>query len=373
MTNKPIHVWDIEIRLFHWLLLFCVAGAWLSIQVGPPALLGVHEVFGFAIGAMLIFRFFWGLSGSRYMRFSSFVRGPGAILNHLKSLLSGKPLRFVGHNPAGGAMIVALLLVLLGVVLSGIATMGGFDKSGPLAPFLTFAQGRQAKEVHEVLTNLLLVLAGLHVAGVLLESLLLKENLIRSMIHGRKEAHPDAIEPPGPPKPDRRALAVVLASLAVAGLGLSILNLSMKPALGVPALAIIPDYVKECGTCHTAHHPSLLPASSWKLVMTGLNDHFDDTATVLEPKRTELENWLVKSADLGWDTKAGQLIPSTLKPEEPLRITQSRFWERKHRKIPDAVFKSKLVGGKSNCLACHVDAVRGGFQRTGIAIPEELE
>jgi cytochrome b len=373
MTNKPIKVWDVEIRLFHWALLFCVAGAWASEELGPPDLLPLHEVFGFSIGVLLIFRFFWGLLGTQHMRFSGFVRGPGAVINHLKSLASGKPLRFIGHNPAGGAMIVALLVVLLGVVLSGIATMGGFDKSGPLAPFLTFAQGRQAKEVHETLVNLLLILAALHVGGILLESLLLKENLIRSMIHGKKEAHDDAIGPAVGEITPRPALAVVISCVVVGALGLTVFNLSMLPAKGVPQVAILPDYVKECGSCHTAHHPSLLPSSAWKELMGNLYDHFGDTATVLEPKRGTIEAWLVKSSELEWDTKAAVRVRATLKPEEPLRITQSGFWQRMHRKIPDAVFKSKLVGGKPNCQSCHVDAVRGGFQRGGIAIPEEIK
>ncbi|MDK9721727.1 MAG: cytochrome b/b6 domain-containing protein [Rhodospirillales bacterium] len=372
MTNKPIHVWDIEIRVFHWLLLASVAGAWLIIQIGPPAWLGLHEALGFAIGALLVFRFFWGLFGSEHMRFSGFVRGPGPVLAHLKSLFSGKPLRFVGHNPAGGAMIVSLLLVLLGVCLSGVATMGGFDKAGPLAPFLTFAQGRQAKEIHETLTNLLLVLAGLHVAGVLLESILLKESLIGSMIHGKKQPHAESLGAAGEPKTPRSAVAVILSSLIVAGLGLTMLNLSLQPALGVPALGIPPIYVKECGSCHTAHHPSLLPSSSWKLIMADLGDHFGDDATLPQDKGREIGDWLVKGADLGWDTKAGQRIPASLKTEEPLRITKSAFWERRHRKIPENVFKTKLVGGKANCQACHVDAVRGGFKRGGIAIPEEI-
>ncbi|MBF0269399.1 MAG: cytochrome b/b6 domain-containing protein [Alphaproteobacteria bacterium] len=373
MTNKPALVWDIEIRIFHWLLLAFVVGAWLTVEVGPPSLLGLHEVLGFGIGAMLVFRLFWGLFGSWHQRFTSFVRGPVTVLSHLKSLLSGKPQRFVGHNPAGGVMIVALLVVLLGVVASGIATMGGFDKAGPLAPYLTFAQGRQAKEIHELLVNILLVLAGLHVAGVILESVLLKENLIRSMIHGRKEAHPAAVVPPGEAPIARPGLAAVLASLVVASLGSTMFYSSLKPALGVPMLGHNPQYVKECGACHTPHHPSLLPSSSWKLVMAGLSDHFGDDASLTEGNRQELESWLVKSSELGWDTKAGQRIPATLKADDPMRITASVFWERRHRKIPEPVFKSKLVGGKANCQACHVDAVRGGFSPLGIAIPEEIK
>lgn len=373
MSNKPVSVWDIEIRVFHWLLAGSVAGAWLSIEFGPPALLGLHEIFGFAVGILLVFRLFWGLLGSTHMRFSSFVRGPVSVIKQLKSLALGKPQRYLGHNPAGGAMVVVLLIVLLGVALSGVATMGGYDKTGPLAHFLTFAQGSQAKEVHESLVNLLLILTGVHIAGVLLESLFLKENLTRSMLHGRKLVHAEAIGPKGGERKALKPVAVIFAGLIVTALGLATLNFSLKPALGIPPLAHNPLYAKECGACHTAHHPSLLPSSSWKLVMAGLKDHFGEDAQLPADKRQEIENWLVKSADLGWDSKAGQRIPATLKPEEPLRITQSGFWSRKHHEIPDAVFKSKLVGGKANCQACHVDALRGTFYRTGIAIPEELE
>lgn len=372
MTNKPIHVWDIEIRFFHWLLAAGVAGAWLSIQAGPPGMLTLHEILGFAIGIMLVFRFFWGLLGGQHTRFSGFVRGPRAVIGHLKSLLSGRPQRFIGHNPAGSAMIVVLLLLLLGVVLSGIAVMGGYEKSGPLSPFLTFAQGVQAREIHETLVNILLVLVGLHVAGVLLETVLLKENLVRSMLHGRKDPHLDAIGSATPGAAARPALAISLAAVVVAGASWAGLQFALMPAKGVPSLGHNPVYAKECGACHTPHHPSLLPASSWRLVMANLQDHFGDDASLPEDKRQAIETWLAGSSNLGWDTKAGQRIPATLKPDQPMRITESAFWTRRHRDIPENVFKSKLVGGKANCQACHVDAARGAFSRGGIAIPEEI-
>ncbi|MBF0168233.1 MAG: cytochrome b/b6 domain-containing protein [Alphaproteobacteria bacterium] len=373
MSNKNIHVWDVEIRVFHWLLLISVAGAWLTIQFGPPGMLTLHEILGFAVGILLIFRFFWGFLGSEHMRFAGFVRGPRDVLAHMKSLLTGNPLRFIGHNPAGGAMIIVLLLVLAGIVVTGIMAKGGFDKTGPLAHYLTFAQGRAAREVHGILVNILLGLVGIHVAGVLLETFLLKENLIASMWHGMKPSHEDAQGAALPQPLARPATATLLAVLLTAAVGGAGVWLSLLPPLGVPQLAMDPSYVKECGSCHTPHHPSLLPSASWRLVMGGLDDHFGDDATLSEAKRQELENWLVSSTELGWDTKPGQRIPSTLKPDAPMRITQAKYWERRHRDIPEATFKTKSVGGKANCKSCHVDAAQGRFSKLGIAIPEEIK
>ncbi|TAN59251.1 MAG: hypothetical protein EPN26_00205 [Rhodospirillales bacterium] len=373
MSNERIKVWDIEIRIFHWLLLASVAGAWLTMQFGPPSLLAAHEILGFTVAVLLVFRLFWGLLGTEHMRFAGFVRGPKAIINHLKSLTSGNPLRFIGHNPAGGAMIAVLLLVLLGIVVTGVAAMGGFDKSGPLAPFLTFAQGRAAREIHGFLTNLLLVLVGVHVAGVLLETVLLKENLIGSMWHGMKPSHEDAQGSAVPQPVARPATATLLAVLLTAAAGGAGVWLSLLPPLGIPQWSMNPNYAKECGACHTPHHPSLLPSASWQKVMAGLDDHFGDDATLPEARRQELEDWLIRSTELGWDTKAGQRIPATLKPEAPMRITQATFWERRHRRIPEATFKTKNVGGKANCKACHVDAAQGRFSKLGIAIPEEIK
>lgn len=172
MTEK-VRVWDRFVRLFHWSLVALIAGVWLTAD-GPKAL---HEQLGYVIGGLIAARVVWGLTGPRHARFSDFVRGPGAVLAYLRDLMAGRERRYLGHNPAGGAMIVALLLTIWGTVLTGwLQTTDAFWGSSAM------------EEIHEVLATLILVMVALHVAGVLVESLRHGENLILSMLTGTKRA-----------------------------------------------------------------------------------------------------------------------------------------------------------------------------------------
>ncbi|MFN3525382.1 MAG: cytochrome b/b6 domain-containing protein, partial [Paracoccus sp. (in: a-proteobacteria)] len=155
MTDR-VRVWDVFVRLFHWSLVALIAGVWLTAE-GPKAL---HEQLGYAIAGLIAARVVWGLIGPRHARFADFIRGPRAVLAYLRDLRAGREHRYLGHNPAGGAMIAALLLAVAGTALTGwLQTTDAFWGSSAM------------EEVHEVLATLILVLAGLHVAGVLVESL----------------------------------------------------------------------------------------------------------------------------------------------------------------------------------------------------------
>ncbi len=188
MPNNPnsIRVWDPLIRLFHWSL---VIGFFLA-YITEDDWQSLHVLAGYTVFGLVLFRLIWGLVGSRYARFGSFVRSPATTLAYLKDVIHSRAERHLGHNPAGGAMIVALLTCLLTTTLSGMALYGFEEFSGPLADAMHSAPewaGETLKEVHEFFANFTLFLVALHVAGVLLASLQHGENLIRSMITGRKQ------------------------------------------------------------------------------------------------------------------------------------------------------------------------------------------
>ncbi|MBR9883782.1 MAG: DUF4405 domain-containing protein [Oceanospirillales bacterium] len=179
---KTVKVWDPLVRIFHWSLVGFFTLAWITadeVQV-------LHEWSGYAIAALVGFRLVWGLIGTRHARFASFVHGPERVKDYLKRLFSGRPRHYVGHNPAGGWMVLALLLGLSMLTLSGMALVAT-EGDGPLAA--TWVAGLSehlVKEVHEFFANLLLAMVGVHLAGVLVSSLLHRENLVRAMITGRK-------------------------------------------------------------------------------------------------------------------------------------------------------------------------------------------
>lgn len=171
-TDKQrILVWDWPTRLFHWLLAGSFAGAWLTAESERLALW--HMSFGFTLLGLIGFRLVWGLVGTRHARFRSFVTGPAAVWRYLRSLTSARPQHFVGHNPAGAVAIVLLLLLGAGTALSGWAYWAEFG-------------GELFEEVHEALATAMLAVVGVHVAGVVLSSVLHHENLVGAMVSGYK-------------------------------------------------------------------------------------------------------------------------------------------------------------------------------------------
>jgi cytochrome b len=203
-TGAPgrIRVWDPLVRVFHWTLVAAFAVAWLSAE----ELQSVHEFAGYVVAALVAFRLVWGLIGSRYARFVQFVKGPRTTLAYLGDMARGKERRYLGHNPAGAAMIVALLVMLSATAFTGwlleesesMATLpvmpqivapayGDEDAYGEYGEGGE-GEGGTIKELHEVFANLTLFLVVLHVAGVVLASVRHRENLARAMITGEKRA-----------------------------------------------------------------------------------------------------------------------------------------------------------------------------------------
>jgi cytochrome b len=170
-------VWDAPVRVFHWLLALSFAGAWLSSE--GDAWRPLHLTLGYTVGGLVVFRLAWGLLGTQHARFSSFVRSPAAAWRYLGGLRRGLPEHHVGHNPAGGWAIVAMLGLAALSVGTGWAHWN--EQGGPWL-----------EQVHELSGNALLLLVVLHVAAVLLTSRLHGENLVRSMVDGLKRGQPTA-------------------------------------------------------------------------------------------------------------------------------------------------------------------------------------
>ena len=185
-TQGRVRVWDPLVRIFHWSLVAAFATAYIV----EDDLLGVHVWAGYLVLTLIAVRVVWGFVGTRHARFTDFVRGPRQVLGYLTDAMRFKAKRYLGHNPAGGAMVVALLLLVGATGISGMALYGAEELSGPLAPLMSGLQsywGEALKETHEVLANLTLIFIVAHVAGVLFSSLSHGENLIRSMFTGLKQ------------------------------------------------------------------------------------------------------------------------------------------------------------------------------------------
>lgn len=171
VTASRILVWDLPTRLFHWLLVLCFVLAYLTSESERLQLW--HITAGYSFGFLLVFRLLWGVIGSRYARFTQFVRGPRQVLGYLRSLFTKNPDHYTGHNPAGALAIVGILVFGLLTVITGWAAFNDY--------------GDWFGELHEGIVNALLLIIGIHIAGVLVSSLLHRENLVRAMVNGHKQ------------------------------------------------------------------------------------------------------------------------------------------------------------------------------------------
>lgn len=202
--KKLVPVWDILVRIFHWSLVLAFFIAYLT----EDDLEDLHIISGYTVLGLITFRVIWGFIGSRYARFSNFIYSPKEIMAYLSSLMTDKPKHYLGHNPAGGAMILALLFSLFATTITGLKVYG-VEGHGPLADngievsIISKAyadddehEGKHEKnkeeeefweEIHEFFSNFTLLLVFLHIAGVIVASRVHGENLVRAMITGKKE------------------------------------------------------------------------------------------------------------------------------------------------------------------------------------------
>jgi cytochrome b len=206
-TSRPAStlIWDPVVRFVHWALVAAFAVAYLSAEEeagGPDPL---HVWGGYVVGAIVVLRVVWGFVGPRHARFSDFVRSPIVALAYFRDLLYGRARRYVGHSPAGGAMVIALLICLAATVATGLIAYGEEGK-GPLAAVMVAdanANGNEAEhralaekrgketesavgELHGLMANITVALVVAHIFGVAVASVVHKENLVLAMITGRK-------------------------------------------------------------------------------------------------------------------------------------------------------------------------------------------
>ncbi|MBK1701607.1 cytochrome b/b6 domain-containing protein [Thiococcus pfennigii] len=187
MQEKRILVWDLPLRLFHWLLFTLVVAAILTALQGGN-LMPVHGLLGQLVLGLIAFRVAWGLFGPTYARFHNFVRGPSAVLAYLRGAWQG-----VGHNPLGALSVLALMAVLFVQVLLGLFANDDIAFRGPFNPLVSGETSDLITGLHRANGWLIVALVSLHVLAILYYTLVRKDNLVRPMITGRKSvADPNA-------------------------------------------------------------------------------------------------------------------------------------------------------------------------------------
>jgi cytochrome b len=220
--KKLIRVWDLPIRLFHWLLVASIVGSLICVNIGGNAIQW-HACFGYSILTLLIFRIIWGFIGSTHARFASFLPNLMAITNYLQ----GKSPRFLGHNPIGALSVFALLLVLSVQAVTGLFVDDEIAFQGPLSKYLSESSVSFLSGIHESNQVVIYILIAVHIAAIWYYKKFKGEDLIRPMINGDKEIDPseEAKYLPsdlGRPSKDvglQRGLALLLLSLIAVVVG----------------------------------------------------------------------------------------------------------------------------------------------------------
>ncbi len=218
--GRPVRIWDRPTRVFHWVLVVLFIVCYVS---GDRGRFDIHIMAGQALLILVVARIIWGFVGSDTARFHQFLRSPGVIMAHVRSLGERRPGHDAGHNPLGGLSVVLMLFVLLVHTGSGLfaVDVDGWNE-GPLSHLVSYEAARNASGVHAVTIDILLVLVALHVAAVGFHWLYKRDNLVLPMVTGRKHLPPEHDQPRI--APDLRALAtlavaasVVLGVLSLAG------------------------------------------------------------------------------------------------------------------------------------------------------------
>ncbi len=199
--SDRIKVWDLPVRVFHWLLAGSFAAAYVVAE--SDQLRNLHVVLGYTATALILFRIVWGFVGSRFARFESFWFPPRAVVGYFRSLRSTRPQHFVGHNPAGSYAIYAILLVGLATGVTGYLS---FNEIG----------GESVEGVHEVCANVWLGIVIVHLAGVIVGSWTHRENLVRAMVTGYKDGTAGQASGQSTITPKGRAVGIALAASVAA-------------------------------------------------------------------------------------------------------------------------------------------------------------
>lgn len=362
-------IWDVPLRVFHWSLVVLFFTAWITSD--GDQWLDLHIFAGYAILGLIIFRLVWGFSGTHFAKFKQFSYSFGEAKDYALNAIKGHPERYIGHNPAGSWAVFVLLVGIAVVVISGFFVFGGEEGHGPVGSMASDLWGSLAKNIHNGVATLVLSVVAVHVAGVFFESYHLKEKLVLSMINGRKlvsENIPEVLPHTG------IALGMIMILLIYflsAGLGVIPGKEAFESQFTGTPLATLDAWEEECGSCHMAYHPSLLPARSWTELLQQQHEHFEEDLLLDDALVIELTDFAVaNSAELGITEPSRKIIDWNKSTLTPLRITETRYWIHKHEEIAPEIWQQASVNGKGQCDACHSDARQGWFEDSKMKIPD---
>lgn len=365
-----VYTWSLFTRLFHLLLVIAVALVYLVSE--KDSLLSYHVVLGYFIGLLLVYRIIWGLMDVKYSKFKDFNFNLKDLFSYMLNVLGNKK-EYLGHNPASSWAIVAMIVLGLLSVISGVIVYGTQEGMGILS-FLNISLFKEMdffEDLHEFLANAFIATAFIHIAGVLIDRVFHKSQAIDSMIYGYKD---------GDENQDVQ-LTILQKLFGVVWIASSLLLLIYL--LSTPSSLLIADankaveykvenplFYEECKSCHTLYPPFLLPKHAWVKMMDNLEEHFGDDASLEPEDRDFIKNYLVQNSAESSTKESAYKILQSIKKTDTLSITKTPYWKKRHADIDKKIFKSQKVTKVSNCKACHINIEKGLLNDKDINIPK---
>ncbi len=368
------YIWPLGNRISHILMILFFGTAYILGDMDHQ--LKNHVIFGLSFGVLVLFRIAWGFLGPHYSRFSDFNFKLKDLAHYLLNIFSSKE-KYEGHNPASSYAIIAMLILAILAILSGMLAYGIEENHGIFA-FLHSARFKEMEffeEAHELFANLFLMVVIAHVAGSLIDKFIKKNDAIDSMISGYKSTlNPIKIET----TLVQKIFQVLWVILSLYGL---YFLLTIKDNLFIASYnqpvsyaSLNANFDNECGSCHITYPPYLLPKESWVKMMNELDDHFGDDASLDEQTRVAILDFLEKNSAETSTHKAAFKITKSLKnsDETIIAVSSTPYWKAKHKDIDSKVFDTQAVKNKANCIACHKEIDTGLLEKDLIALPKGL-
>ena len=367
MTTK-VYAWSLFTRLFHLLLVVAVVVTYLLSDI--ENLLEYHVAFGLFVGALFFYRLLWGFMDIRYSRFKDFEFSLGALFTYLLHIGRAKT-HYVGHNPASSWAIVMMIVLGLLSVVSGLFVYGTQEGMG-IFSFLNdtfFKEMELFEELHELFANAFVLVAVVHVSGVLIDRYFYGPGTMMSMVTGYKESAGESVR-----------LTLLQRIFGLVWIISSLLLLSYL--LSTPSNFLMADgnravdyktahplFYSECKSCHTLYPPYLLPKRSWSLMMDTLEEHFGDDASLEPEEVASIRDYLLQNSAESSTKEAAFRISSSITDPDLLAITKTPYWKMRHHEIEKTVFEDTKVQKRSNCKACHNRIEQGLLNDKDIKLP----
>ncbi|MDD5406729.1 MAG: cytochrome b/b6 domain-containing protein [Sulfurovaceae bacterium] len=366
------YIWPLGNRISHVLMIVLFAAAYLSGD--SDELLRYHVIFGIVFAILILFRIGWGLFGPNYSKFRDFDLSLTNLKSYLVSVFT-KHEKYVGHNPASSFAIITMIIVSILAIFSGLLDYGVSENHGVFA-FLhqgNYEDMEIFEELHEVLVNIFLGIVLVHIAGSLMDKFVQKGDAVDSMISGFKSTPTYIGISTNVAQKAYQVLWIVIALASLVYLfGFKDNLLTVNYNKPTDYAKVNPAFYNECGSCHIAYPPYLLPKASWVKMMDNLENHFGDDASLDEQTKAVILDFLVKNSSDSSTHQDAIKIRKSLEGEKQtiIAISQTPFWKAKHKDIDSRVFKSNKVKSKANCQACHIDIEKGMLENDLIKMPK---